>query len=130
MTSQLLNRPAQDQRIIEHNRTWQQFQLIQQGFYNSPGIRLFYDKGTVENLAVTPEHEIFKTWIGHLIETFLVEKGIEFTPTGSMTTEGEGEASAQPDESGKEWIRDGDQIAFGLTMTHSGLKPLRFYWQN
>jgi len=31
-----------------------------------------------------------------------VEKGIEFTPTGSMTTEGEGEASAQPDESGKE----------------------------
>jgi hypothetical protein len=61
MTSQLLNRPAQDQRIIEHNRTWQQFQLIQQGFYNSPGIRLFYDKGTVEKLAVTPEHEIFKT---------------------------------------------------------------------
>jgi Uma2 family endonuclease len=99
VTSQLLNRPAQDQRIVEYNRTWQQFKLIQQGFYNSPGIRLFYYKGTVEILAVSPEHEIFKTLIGHLIETFLVEKGIEFTPTGSMTTEREGEASAQPDES-------------------------------
>jgi hypothetical protein len=29
---QLLHRPTQDQRIIQHNRTWQQFQLIQQGF--------------------------------------------------------------------------------------------------
>lgn len=60
-------------------------------------MRLFYYKGTVEVLSVSP-HEIFKTVIGLLIETFFVEKGTEFTPTGSMTQEREGEASAQADE--------------------------------
>lgn len=99
MASGLLDRPTQDQRIIQHGRTWQQFKLIQEGFANSPGVRLFYYKGIIEILSVSPEHEIFKTLIGLLIETFFVDKGIEFTPTGSMTQEREGEASAQADES-------------------------------
>ncbi len=99
MISRLLDRSTQDQRIIQRGRTWQQFKLIQEGFANSPAVRLFYYRGTVEILSVGPEHEIFKTIIGLLIETFFVEKGIEFTPTGSMTQEREGEASAQADES-------------------------------
>ena len=99
MTSQLLDKATQDRQIVQHGRTWQQFKFIQAGFANSPGVRLFYYKGTVEILSVGPEHEIFKTIIGLLIETFFVEKGIEFTPTGSMTQEREGEASAQADES-------------------------------
>lgn len=99
MTSQLLDQATQDRQIVQHGRTWQQFKFIQAGFANSPGVRLFYYKGTVEILSVGPEHEIFKTIIGLLIETFFVEKGIEFTPTGSMTQEREGEASAQADES-------------------------------
>ena len=45
------------------------------------------------------EHEFFKTFIGLLIETFFVEKGIEFEPMGSMTQEIEGEVSAEADES-------------------------------
>lgn len=99
MTSQLLNRPGKDQRLVQDGRTWQQFKFIQAGFTNSPGVRLFYYRGVVEILSVSPEHEIFKTIIGLLIETYFVEKGIEFTPTGSMTQEREGEASAQADES-------------------------------
>jgi Uma2 family endonuclease len=99
MTSQLLDKATQDRQIVQHGRTWQQFKFIQAGFANSPGVRLFYYKGTVEILSVGPEHEIFKTILGLLIETFFVEKGIEFTPTGSMTQEREGEASAQADES-------------------------------
>jgi Uma2 family endonuclease len=62
-------------------------------------VRLFYYKGIVEILSVGSEHEIFKTLIGLLIETFFVEKGIEFTPTGSMSQEREGEVSVQADES-------------------------------
>ncbi|GEM_PF-624342 len=45
------------------------------------------------------EHEFFKTFIGLLIETFFVEKGIEFEPMGLMTQEIEGEVSAEADES-------------------------------
>ncbi len=39
---QLLDQPMQEQGIIQSGRTWQQFKLIQGGFANSPGIKLFY----------------------------------------------------------------------------------------
>ncbi|WP_333474666.1 hypothetical protein [Allocoleopsis sp.] len=96
--TQLLNE-AIDQRIIHHNRTWEQFKLIQKGFENSPGVRLFYYKGTIEILMPGREHEVFKSIIGMLLELFFIEQEIEFEPTGSMTQEAEGEASAQADES-------------------------------
>jgi Uma2 family endonuclease len=96
--TQQLN-PTRDQRIVHHGRTWQQFKLIQEGFAESSGVRLFYHNSTIEILMPGREHEFFKTFIGLLIETFFVEKGIEFEPMGSMTQEIEGEVSAEADES-------------------------------
>lgn len=87
-----------DQRIVHHG-TWEQFKLIQKGFDGSPGVRLFYYDGTVEILMPGREHEIFASIIGYLVTTFLVEKGIFFQPTRSMTQEKEGVVSAQADES-------------------------------
>lgn len=95
---QLLSRTT-DQYLIHHDRTWEQFKLIQQGFENSPGVRLFYYNGTIEILMPGEDHEFFKTIIGFLIELFLTERGIEFIPAGSMTQERQGIASAQADES-------------------------------
>lgn len=97
--SQLLDHPIQDQQFIYHGITWQKFKLIQEGFADSPGIRLSYYQGTIELLMPGREHEIFKGIIGFLIELFCLEKGIEFEPTGSMTQERDGEVSAQADES-------------------------------
>ena len=36
-----LDKPK-DQKLLHSEISWQQFKLIQQGFSNSPGIRLFY----------------------------------------------------------------------------------------
>ncbi len=36
-----LDKPK-DQRLIQSGIDWQQFKLIEQGFSDSPGIRLFY----------------------------------------------------------------------------------------
>ncbi|WP_333104085.1 MULTISPECIES: hypothetical protein [unclassified Microcoleus] len=47
-----LDKPK-DQRLIHSWIDWQQFKLIEQGFSDSPGIRLFYFKGEVEILAVS-----------------------------------------------------------------------------
>jgi len=91
--------PAKDQRIVCSDLDWQQFKLIQAGFAESPGIRLAYYNGTIEILMPGREHEVFSRLIGFLIGLFCLEKGIEFEPTGSMTQEKEGEASAQADES-------------------------------
>jgi Uma2 family endonuclease len=96
--TQLLDQST-DQRMVHHGHTWEQFKLIQKGFEGSPGVRLFYYKGTIEILMPGREHEIFKGIIGLLIEMFLYEKRVEFEQTGSMTQEEEGVASAQADES-------------------------------
>ena len=96
--AQLLNNTT-DRRLVLHERTWEQFKLIQKGFEGSSGARLFYYNGTIEILMPGEDHEFFKTIIGFLIELFLVEKGIEFIPAGSMTQERQGTASAQADES-------------------------------
>ncbi|HEY9612010.1 Uma2 family endonuclease [Allocoleopsis sp.] len=96
---QLLDQPIPDQRIIQSGRTWQQFKLIQEGFANSPGIKLFYYNGTIEILMPGREHEMFSAVIALLLGIFLVEKDIEFEPTGSMDQQKEGEAFIQADQS-------------------------------
>lgn len=88
-----------DQRIMILDRTWEQFKLIQKGFENSRGIRLFYFDGTIELLMPGRDHEVFSRFIGFLIGIYCMDKGIEFEPTGSMTQEQEGIASAEADES-------------------------------
>lgn len=87
-----------DQRIV-HQGTWEQFKFIQKGFDGSPGVRLFYYEGAIEILMPGREHEVFASIIGYLVTTFLVEQGIFFQQTRSMTQEKEGVVSAQADES-------------------------------
>jgi Uma2 family endonuclease len=95
---QLLSRSL-DHHIVHSGRSWEQFKLIQKGFEQSPGVRLFYYNGTIEILIPGREHELFGRVIGYLVVTFLIKKGIFFQPTGAMTQEKEGEVSAQADES-------------------------------
>jgi Uncharacterized protein conserved in cyanobacteria len=93
-----LDRPK-DQRLVQSEISWQQFKLIQQGFSNSPGIRIFYYNSEVEILSVSQEHEIFSRMIASLPIDYFVEKDIEFNPLGSFTQEKGEEVSAQADES-------------------------------
>jgi Uma2 family endonuclease len=88
-----------DVRTIQRSRTWAQFEGLQKGFENSRGVRLFYYDGVVEILMPGIDHELFKTVIGILIETYLIDREIEFIPTGSMTQKIEGLVSAEADES-------------------------------
>jgi Uma2 family endonuclease len=84
---------------IYRDRTWKQFKHLQQGFENVRGIRLSFYQGTIEIIMPGKAHELFKSIIGILIETFLIDRGIEFTPTGSVTQELEGTAAVEADES-------------------------------
>jgi Uma2 family endonuclease len=88
-----------DIRTLQRGRTWAQFKHLQQGFENTHGIRLFFYDGIIEIVMPGKAHELFKSVIGMLIETFLLDRGIEFEPTGSMTQEREGVAAAEADES-------------------------------
>lgn len=98
---QTLKQPkaSEDKVIVYPDRTWEQFKHIQKGLEGSPGVRLAFYDGVVEIFMPGQAHEIFKKIIGFLLETFFFEKRINVVPTGSVTQEQEGEASAQADES-------------------------------
>ncbi|GBO55834.1 hypothetical protein APA_3984 [Pseudanabaena sp. lw0831] len=93
------SKQEQDQHLVYSGITWEQFKLIQTGFANSTGIRLFYYKETIEILMPGRAHETVSRFIGFLIGLFCLEYSIEFEPTGSMTQQREGEVSVEPDES-------------------------------
>lgn len=99
MSTQTLETKATDQVLIQCDRTWEQFKHIQKGLEGSPGVRLAFYDGVVEIFMPGQAHEIFKKIIGFLLETFFFEKNINVFPTGSVTQEQDGEASAQADES-------------------------------
>jgi hypothetical protein len=84
---------------IYQDRTWAQFQHLQQGFENVRGVRMSFYHGTIEILMPGRAHELFKRVIGMLIETFLLDRRVPFTPTSSMTQEVAGSAAIEADES-------------------------------
>jgi Uma2 family endonuclease len=88
-----------DVRTIQRGKTWAQFEHLQQGFDRTRGVKLFYYNGTIEILMPGAAHELFKKVIAILIEVFLLDRKIEFEPTGSMTQKREGTAAAEADES-------------------------------
>ena len=92
-------RAAADMVTVYHDRTWEQFKYIEKGLEGSPGVRLSFYEGVVEIFMPGQPHEIFKTIIGSLLEAFFLHWRIKVVPTGSVTQEQEGIASAQADKS-------------------------------
>ncbi len=112
-----------EQRITYYDRTWEQFQLIQQGLEGIK-VRLFYFDGKVEILMPGKLHEVFKKIIAVLVEAFLFEHEIEFVATGSMTQKAEGVASGEPDDS----YEIGDsKLVVEVIFTRSSIDKLGLY---
>jgi Uma2 family endonuclease len=113
-----------DVRTTQRDRSWEQFESLQKGFENSRGVRLFYCDGVVEILMPGIDHELFKTVIGILIEAFLLDREIEFTPTGSMTQQIKGLAAAEADES---YQIDGYRLSIEINFTSGDESKLNCY---
>jgi Uma2 family endonuclease len=113
-----------DVRTTQRDRSWEQFESLQKGFENSRGVRLFYYGGVVEILMPGIDHELFKTVIGILIEAFLLDREIEFTPTGSMTQQIKGLAAAEADES---YQIDGYRLSIEINFTSGDESKLNCY---
>jgi Uma2 family endonuclease len=113
-----------DVRTVQRDRSWEQFESLQKGFENSRGVRLFYYDGVVEILMPGIDHELFKTVIGILIEAFLLDREIEFIPTGSMTQEIKGLVAAEADES---YQIDGYKLSIEINFTSGDESKLNCY---
>lgn len=125
--TQLLDKPT-EQRFIQTGVSWESFKAIQQGFADSPAVRLFYYQGELEILSTSPEHEIVKGNIGFLVEDYMLNSGLDFVATGSFSLEKAEVASAQADESycfnTKKPVPD---LAIEVVITSGGTNKLRRY---
>jgi hypothetical protein len=113
-----------DIRTIQRGKTWVQFEHLQKGFDNTHGVKLFYYNGTVEILMPGKAHELFKKIIAILIETFLIDRQIEFEPTGAMTQQREGTAAAEADES---YDIHGSKLCIEINFTSGDESKLNCY---
>jgi hypothetical protein len=113
-----------DIRTIQRGKTWEQFEHLQKGFDNTHGVKLFYYNGTVEILMPGKAHELFKKIIAILIETFLIDRQIEFEPTGAMTQQREGTAAAEADES---YDIHGSKLCIEINFTSGDESKLNCY---
>jgi Uma2 family endonuclease len=124
-----LHEPTQstDQSMVLKG-DWSHFKLVQQGFEQNPGVRLFYYDGEIEILMPGQPHETVASIIGCLLMNFLAVNRIAFVPTRSMTQERNGVASVQADESyclGE--AKSIPDLAIEVVFTSGGVSKLQGY---
>lgn len=73
------------QRVLLHEVSWQEFELILDELGEHRSARIAYDNETLEIMTPLPEHEDDKEIIGDLVKALLEELDIEFRSLGSTT---------------------------------------------
>src|SRR6266436_5739085 len=66
-----------DHIIVIHDVTWEDYERLLdiRGDHSAP--RISYLKGEVEFMSPSKDHERIKSYIGHLLETWCIDRGIE-----------------------------------------------------
>jgi Uma2 family endonuclease len=73
------------QRLILHGVDWQTYERLLRVFAERPGIRLTYDRGTLEMMSPLHEHESDGRFLGRLAVTLTEELALPVKAGGSTT---------------------------------------------
>jgi Uma2 family endonuclease len=77
-------RPA-EHRIILHNTSWETYQRLMKERGESRVPRFAYDRGELEIMSPSTEHESIAYYIGLLVAVFAEEAGVDLYGAGSTT---------------------------------------------
>jgi Uma2 family endonuclease len=119
-----------DHIVVLHDVTWEDYERLLEirGDHSAP--RISYLGGAVEIMSPSKDHEQIKSYIGHLLETWCIDRGIEVRPFGSWTlTREENGRAAEADECyafGTE-PRESPQLAIEVEWTRGGIDKLEIY---
>ncbi|MGB3263415.1 MAG: Uma2 family endonuclease [Microcoleus sp.] len=95
MTAQTLAPP---QQIVQLSGiSWQTYENLLAEIGDRQ-IRLTYNRGNLEIIVPSPEHERFKTIMGRFVETLAEELEVKIEPLGSTTFKRPKLSGAEPDE--------------------------------
>jgi Uma2 family endonuclease len=73
-----------DQRVILHNISWETYERLLDERGDSTAPRLTYNRGELEMMSPSPEHEKFNRRIAQLVLAVAEELGIEAEDLGWM----------------------------------------------
>jgi Uma2 family endonuclease len=122
--------PSEDQIVVFHNVRWDDYERVLDIRGDKSAPRITYLEGELQILSPSKEHEVIRSLIGCLVETWCIDRGIEVTPAGSWTLkEKEQERGAEADECyifGTE-PRDRPQLAIEVEWTRGGIEKLDVY---
>lgn len=74
-----------DQRLRLTDVDWETYLTVGEALKDRPSLRLTYDRGNLEFMTTSPEHEIYKKLLGRMIETLAEEQGRPLATGGNMT---------------------------------------------
>ena len=77
--------------------SWQTYETLRSEL-RERRLRLTYNRGTLEIMAPSPEHELNKKVMGRFVETLAEESDIQIYPLGSTTFQRRELSGAEPDE--------------------------------
>ena len=72
-------------RVLLHNVSWQEFELILEDLGERRATRLAYYQGTLEIVSPLPKHEQTKVVVSNLVVVLLDELDMDWEPLGSTT---------------------------------------------
>src|SRR5437764_5632622 len=119
-----------DHIVVLHDVKWADYERILQirGEHSAP--RIHYLEGELEIMSPSKDHEVIKSLIGRLIETWCLDRGIQVMPVGSWTLKKKKHRrGAEADEC---YIfgtkhRDRPHLAIEVEWTHGGIDKLAIY---
>ena len=121
-----------DSIVVLHDVSWEDYErlLAMRGDHSAP--RISYLEGEVEIMSPSRDHEVIKSYIGHLLEAWCIDRGMDVRPAGSWTIKKKAKRrGAEPDECyifGTE-DRERPHLAIEVEWTHGGIDKLAIYEQ-
>ncbi len=79
-----VERPV-ERKVILHNARWRTYERLLAEQESSSAPRFTYDRGELEIMGPSTEHEEYNRTIALLVEIFAVEAGLDVRHVGSMT---------------------------------------------
>jgi len=123
--------PTADQRIIMNGVPWSHFEVWLALRGEAPVPRMTYLQGDLELMSPSRDHERITEYLGLLIATYCIERGIKFTPYGSWTLKkalkNAGVESDQCYIFGPDQTKDGPDLAIEVVWTSGGIDKLEVY---
>src|SRR5437763_9813736 len=92
-------RRAGEQRLLLHDISWDEYVALGEILKDRPALRMTYDRGNLEFMTTSSEHERLKKRLSRVLEALAEEFGREFETAGNMTFRREDlDRSLEPDD--------------------------------